>query len=267
MALEIFEFKRGDTIIHKLDPRSKMTLTIAISVVSILFSELLPMLILFLLVLPLVFISKSTKQWIRSLKGLSMIIFLVLILNIVFPSSLQPEYRITFAITMTLRLIILLTVFSILFLTTYPNDLALALIKLGLSQDIALTFIMAVRFVPILARENRLILDAQKSRGLELDKGNILKRIRNYIPVLVPIVVNAIYRAIQLAEALESRAYGAYEKRTFLEELNFKVMDWLTLFFSIMLIVSCIYIKYYLGLSEWIKIPFPELQILDCYFI
>src|SRR5690554_6631982 len=57
-------------------------------------------------------------------------------------------------------------------------------------------------------------MDAQKARGLELEKGSLMKRIRNYVPVLIPLIVSAIRRSLELAEAMESRAWGATKKRT-----------------------------------------------------
>jgi energy-coupling factor transport system permease protein len=69
------------------------------------------------------------------------------------------------------------------------------------------------------------IMDAQKSRGLELEKGNVLKRVRNMIPVLIPLVVNSVVRSGELAEAMESRAYGAVPKPTSLVEYRARTAD------------------------------------------
>ena len=80
--------------------------------------------------------------------------------------------------------------------------------------EFAFAFTTAVRFVPVLAEEAQTIMDAQKARGLELEKGGLLKRIRNYVPVLIPLIVSAIRRSLELAEAMESRAWGATKKRT-----------------------------------------------------
>jgi energy-coupling factor transport system permease protein len=96
-------------------------------------------------------------------------------------------------------------------------------------------------------------MDAQKSRGLELDKGNFLKRIRNYIPILIPLIVGAIRRSLELAEAMESRAFGAQKKRTNLYKLQLKRSDYLTFFISFVILSLALYIRY--------NIPIPELQI------
>jgi energy-coupling factor transport system permease protein len=107
-----------------------------------------------------------------------------------------------------------------------------------------------VRFVPVLAKEAQTIMDAQKSRGLELEKGNFLKRIRNYVPVLIPLIVGAVRRSLELAEAMESRAFGANIKRTSLYRLRIKREDLITITISISLLIIALYIRF--------NIPLPR---------
>ncbi|MDG6938731.1 MAG: energy-coupling factor transporter transmembrane protein EcfT, partial [Nitrososphaerota archaeon] len=75
-------------------------------------------------------------------------------------------------------------------------------------------FVTAVRFIPVMMLDTMQIMDAQKSRGLELEKGNLVRRVRNMIPILIPLVVNSVVRSGELAEAMESRAYGAVPRPT-----------------------------------------------------
>ena len=103
-------------------------------------------------------------------------------------------------------------------MTTSPDDLGLALDRigavrwlsrkwLGYPNALSFTFTTAVRLVPTLAVDAQTVVDAQRSRGLELDRGNLLRRIRNYIPILIPLLLIAIRRSLELAEALESRGF------------------------------------------------------------
>jgi len=85
------------------------------------------------------------------------------------------------------------------------------------------------------------VMDAQKSRGLELEKGRFLKRIRNLAPILVPLVVDAVVRSGELAEAMEARAYGAVKKPTTLHVLIVLRRDWLTIAISIVMFASAAY--------------------------
>ena len=98
--------------------------------------------------------------------------------------------------------------------------------KLGVPYDYCFAFTSAIRFVPDLALEIQTVIDAQRSRGLELEKGNIIRRIRNYIPILIPVFIRSFTRSIELAEAMEARGYGASEKRTSIYELYMKRSDY-----------------------------------------
>src|SRR5437879_7639374 len=80
-----------------------------------------------------------------------------------------------------------------------------------------------------MAVDAQTVVDAQRSRGLELDKGNLLKRVRNYIPILIPLLLIAIRRSLELAEALEARGFPGKEGRTSLFELRFKLVDYVLL--------------------------------------
>jgi energy-coupling factor transport system permease protein len=96
-----------------------------------------------------------------------------------------------------------------------------------------------------LAEEAQTIMDAQKARGLELEKGNLLKRIRNYVPVLIPLIVSAIRRSLELAEAMESRAWGATKKRTNLYLLKFRKGDYVLLTITIAILVVSVYFRFF----------------------
>jgi energy-coupling factor transport system permease protein len=110
--------------------------------------------------------------------------------------------------------------------------------------EFCFAFTTAVRFVPVLAEEAQTIMDAQKARGLELEKGNFLKRIRNYIPILIPLIISAIRRSLELAEAMESRAWGAIQKRTNLYVLMLRKADYSMIIISTLILVMGIYIRF-----------------------
>lgn len=147
------------------------------------------------------------------------------------------------AIAMTLRFIVLVESFSVFFLTTSPDHLGLALEQTHIPYEFCFAFTTAVRFVPVLAEEAQTIMDAQKARGLELERGNFLKRIRNYIPILIPLIVSAIRRSLELAEAMESRAWGATKKRTNLYVLKMHRGDIVLLAITVGILATAIYVR------------------------
>jgi len=213
------------------------------------FPQMLPLMILFLIQLPFVFIARVQKQWLRSLRGaafLACFIFIVNILTTYFYNDLTlTAVNIESALAMTMRFIVLVESFSIFFLTTSPDHLGLALEQSHMRYEFAFAFTTAVRFVPVLAEEAQTIMDAQKARGLELEKGNLLKRIRNYIPILIPLIVSAIRRSLDLAEAMESRAWGATKKRTNLYRLKLHKGDCILISITILLLIVTIYTKFF----------------------
>ena len=254
--LEGLRFSRGDSPLHRLDPRVKFIMTVALFTSAIIFFDLTPIIVIFIAQLPIVAFGRIGREWLKTLKGgifLAVIIFVTNLGSLYFFRGQQLTGDIVeFSLALTLRFLALITSFSIFFLTTSPDKLSLALEKARVPYEFNFAFITAIRFVPVLAEEAQTIMDAQRSRGLELDKGNFLVRIRKYIPILLPLIINSIRRSLELAEAMESRAFGATKYRTNLYELRMKSIDYIILILSLSLIIIVIYIRFYLP-------PFPKL--------
>jgi energy-coupling factor transport system permease protein len=243
------KFRKVSSPIHNLDPRMKFVYVCVVFVVAILFGELLPLIVLFLMPIPFVLLAGVSKEWLRSLRGaafLAAFIFLVNVATKFFSQGyMLAATDVEFAVAMTLRFVVLVESFSVFFLTTSPDHLGLALEQTRVPYEFAFAFTTAVRFVPVLAEEAQTIMDAQKARGLELEKGGFLKRIRNYVPVLIPLIVSAIRRSLELAEAMESRAWGATKKRTNLYALKFHRGDFVLLAITVGVLAVAIYVRLY----------------------
>jgi energy-coupling factor transport system permease protein len=252
------KFRKVYSPIHNLDPRVKFIYVCAVFVAAILFSEILPLFALFLMSIPFVLLAGVQREWLRSLRGaafLAAFIFLVNIASSFFTSGyVLTAVAVETAAAMTLRFVVLVESFSVFFLTTSPDHLGLALEQSRVPYEFAFAFTTAVRFVPVLAEEAQTIMDAQKARGLELEKGGFLKRIRNYVPVLIPLIVSAIRRSLELAEAMESRAWGATKKRTNLYALKLHRGDFALLVINVAVLAVAIYVRLY--------VPVPTLSQL-----
>jgi energy-coupling factor transport system permease protein len=252
------KFRKVYSPIHNLDPRVKFIYVCAVFVAAILFGEILPLIALFLMSIPFVLLAGVQKEWLRSLRGaafLAAFIFLVNIASSFFTSGyVLTAVAVETAAAMTLRFVVLVESFSVFFLTTSPDHLGLALEQTRVPYEFAFAFTTAVRFVPVLAEEAQTIMDAQKARGLELEKGGFLKRIRNYVPVLIPLIVSAIRRSLELAEAMESRAWGATKKRTNLYALKLHRGDFALLAINVAVLAVAIYVRLY--------VPVPTLSQL-----
>jgi energy-coupling factor transport system permease protein len=245
--LESLRFTRGDSPIHDIDPRVKFVLTMVFFTASILYLELIPLTIIFIVQVPIIIYAKVFNEWLQSIKGSGFIALIIFVSNLLsfyyFQGRDLSWDLIEYSLALTIRFIVLITSFSIFFLTTSPDKLSLALEKARIPYEFNFAFITAIRFVPVLADEAQTIMDAQKSRGLELDKGNFITRIRNYIPILLPLIINSIRRSLELAEAMESRAFGSTENRTNLYDLAMKNSDWIILGISLTSMIIMIYFR------------------------
>jgi energy-coupling factor transport system permease protein len=232
-----------------LDPRAKFVLTASIFTAAVLYFHLLPLLIIFLLQLPIIAAAKVWRGWLRTLRGGLYIALLILVTNLVsfyfYKGRVFTPDMVEYALSMTLRFIVLVASFSLFFLTTSPDRLSLALEKLHVPYEFTFAFITAIRFVPVLAEEAQSIIDAQRARGLELERGGPLTRVKNYIPILLPLIVNSIRRSLELAEAMESRAFGAVRGRTNFYELEMRLLDHAILLISLLLLAVAIYVRVY----------------------
>lgn len=253
--MSVFEglrFRKVYSPIHNLDPRIKFVYVIAIFIAAIAFYQIIPLLFLFVMQIPFVLLARVQKQWLRSLRGAAFLAAFIFLINLA-ARFFQNGYFLTpvdieSSIALTLRFIVLVESFSVFFLTTSPDHLGLALENSRVPYEFAFAFTTAVRFVPVLAEEAQTIMDAQKARGLELEKGGLLKRIRNYIPVLIPLIVSAIRRSLELAEAMESRAWGAVKKRSNLYMLKLHRGDYglIAIIVGILAVTTYVYLFVYI---------------------
>lgn len=233
--------------IHRLDPRSKFILTVGFFTTSLIFTNIFALAIIFLLQIPLILLARTWNRWIKSMKGGLFLGIFIFVMNYLFGTSL------ILSLMYTIRFFTIMSAFSFFFMTTSADDLGLALEQAHVPYVISFTFTTAVRLVPTMAVDAQTVVDAQRSRGLELDKGNLMKRVRNYIPILIPLIISAIRRSIELAEALETRAFGANEHRTTIVTLRMKPIDYAITIMTLLGVLLAIYVYFY--------VPLPTVMI------
>ncbi len=241
--ITIGQYYPADSIIHKLDPRVKLFGTV-IFIISLFVFDGLPGFLLITAFMAF-FIRLSKVPFSFMVRGLKAVVMLVLIAS-VFNLFLSPgEELVSFwkltitdtglknAIFMTIRMVYLILGTSVMTLTTTPNELTDGLEKaLGpLTKihvpvhEIAMMMSIALRFVPILIEETDKIMKAQMARGADFESGNLLKKAKNMVPLLVPLFVSAFRRANDLALAMEARCYNGGEGRTKMKPLVYAKRD------------------------------------------
>ena len=227
------QYYPSNSVVHRLDARAKLLLTVAFIVMVFLVDNLLAYIpvVVFILLVTLV----SRVPVIKVLKSIKAIIFIVVLMSIInlFANAEGEVYwswwrlsitsgGVLTAINLALRLIFLVMGSSLLTYTTTPMELTdgmeslmypLKLIKVP-THDIAIIMSIALRFIPILMEEVDKIMMAQKARGACFDRGGVFKRAKALLPVLIPLFVSAFRRADELALALDARCYNATPNRT-----------------------------------------------------
>jgi len=249
-----FKFTKLDSPLHRLDPRSKFVLMIGFFASALMFTNIFVLLIVFLAQVPVVLLAKTVRRWLQSMRGMLVYGGFIFIMNLIFGTALIQ------AVAFSIRFLGVVSAFSIFFMTTSADDLGLALEKIHAPYSIAFTFTTAVRLVPTMAVDAQTVVDAQRSRGLELDKGNFVKRIRNYVPILIPLIISAIRRSVELAEALEARGFGATEKRTSIVTLKMRLPDYGVILATALGMAVAVYVYIHVPLANpVVNIRFPHL--------
>lgn len=242
--ITIGQYLPGETFIHKLDPRTKIIISMLFIVSLFVIDKFVGYIIVVAFLSAIIINAKIPLSFI--LKGLKPILILILItsvLNIFMTKGTEAtlvfqfgfvdvyEEGIRIATFMTLRLLFLIIGTSLLTLTTSPIELTdgierlLRLIGKELAHELAMMMTIALRFIPTLTEETDKIMKAQQARGADFESGNIIKRAKSLIPILVPLFISSFRRADELAMAMEARCYRGATGRTRMKELKYSTRD------------------------------------------
>lgn len=243
------QYYPANSIIHKIDARYKLVLTIGLIVSTFIAFNFLSLAVVTVAVIGVTLLSGiPLKMYFKSLKSIWFFIVLTAVLNIFFIKGegkpLISLWKIEVyseglekAIFIAIRIFLLLIISSALTYTTTPTSLTDAiesllkpLTKIGVNIHVfAMMMTIALRFIPTLIEETDKIMNAQKARGAALDEGSVLKKIKAVIPILIPLLAGSIRRAYELADAMECRCYHGGEGRTRLVVMKSSLRDYLAL--------------------------------------
>ncbi|MFC4653307.1 energy-coupling factor transporter transmembrane component T family protein [Lactococcus nasutitermitis] len=234
----------GDSLIHRMDPRSKLLVMLAFVVVIFLANDWLGYLLLLIYTLAGVLLSRISISYF--LKGLRPMLGLILF-TVIFQMLFTPGEHVLFhfwilkisteslinAVYIFFRFVLIIFLSTILTLTTPPLTLADG-IETGLAplkkikvpvHELGLMLSISLRFIPTLMDDTTMIMNAQKARGMDFGEGNLLQKIRSVIPILIPLFVSSFRRADDLAIAMESRGYQGGDGRTKYRQLKWGMRD------------------------------------------
>jgi energy-coupling factor transport system permease protein len=255
------QYMPGNTVVHCLDPRAKILLTIVyIAMVFTVGSPVFYMIPAVYVFLVARLSGLAFRQLLKSVKPLRILLVLTFVLNVFFSGGqtvlLQWKFititqeGLLLAVHFSLRLVFLVLGTSILTLTTSPVALSdgIEILLTPLKKirfpvhELAMMMTIALRFIPTLIEETDKIMKAQKARGADFESGNLIARAKAMTPLLVPLFVSAFRRAGELAMAMEARCYHGGEGRTRLRVLRYTKEDgmaFLVSFGMLALLIAC----------------------------
>ncbi len=239
------QYYPADSVIHRLDPRVKLVATIAYVVSLFLAKGVAGYVVATLFLASMIRLSKVPFSFmVRGLKSIMMILMITVVFNLFLLDGEVVLWQFGFlkitdtglrtAAFMGIRLIYLIIGSSLMTLTKTPNDLTegmenllgpLRVIHVPV-HEISMMMSIALRFIPILLEETDKIMKAQIARGADFESGNLIKKAKAMVPLLVPLFISAFRRANDLALAMEARCYRGGEGRTKMKPLRYARRDW-----------------------------------------
>ncbi|MGI6097907.1 MAG: energy-coupling factor transporter transmembrane component T family protein [Dethiobacteria bacterium] len=252
----------GDSFLHQLDPRIKLIILILSIAALFLVEHLIGFIIIggFLFFF-LITSGTPLRYFLRGVRPILLIILFTVVLHIFFTKGGEVLFRlgpvtiesdgVYLASFMAIRLILLVLMTTLITLTTSPlaltdgvEYLLRPFRRLGVpAHDMAMMMTIALRFIPTLMEESEKIMKAQMARGADFSSGNIIRKAKSLVPILVPLFVSAFRRADELAVAMEARCYRGGENRTRMRELHVRWVDVVSLFVVLMLMCLLIYVR------------------------
>jgi len=263
--ITIGQYVEGDSFLHKMDARMKISLTLLYIILLFVVSSFWAYIMFTVFTLSLIVMSGLPSRYIlKGLKPMLYILVFTALLNLFMTPGETVLWTLPYlnwSITreglstaglMLLRLVYLVVATSILTLTTSPLMLTdgiekllkpLEVIKVP-AHEIAMMMTIAIRFIPTLSEETEKIMKAQMARGADFESGNILRRAKAMIPLLVPLFVSAFRRADDLAVAMDSRCYHGGKKRTRMKQMKITARDMIALGFMLIFSLVALVIQF-----------------------
>ncbi len=238
-----------DTWVHRLDPRTKMFLLLGMFVLPFVFLNPLYEVAVLALVLLFGYSAKVLVNLRRIWFILVVIAIFTIVLWSIFGAGQTPLFlfvereALLYGVAIAIRIDTTIIAGMIFLSTTRNEEVAIGLVRLGIPYRFAFAVSTALRLVPMIVTTGLTIGQAQRSRGLDLESGNIVERIRKHLPLLVPVFVSTVRSTNVFSMALESKGFGARPERTFFLHTAMGGRDALVLVAFVVILAGCIALR------------------------
>jgi len=253
-----FYIKR-DSWLHRFDPRVKILLMIVLMVVSLFINSLIPALVLLAAIHLLLLsaqIPKNRFKWVWKMM-LPVTIMIILLWPFFYAEGRElislGVIHITLGgilqgIAMALRICCLGFACFILLFTTDQGHIVRGFVKLGLPYKAGLMIAIALRYLPTFFGIINMVMDAQKARGLDLNSGGLITKLKSYMPIMVAVMITGLKTSDNLSNALETRAFSiAVKKRTYFHDIHMRAADFFAVFVVLAFLAASLYYLIYFG--------------------
>jgi energy-coupling factor transport system permease protein len=254
-------YQEKHTAVHRLNPVVKLAWAGGLVVLSLVFDHPWYITVFLGAVVLMVWLAGVRREWTPVLKlglwlGAGIIVINALVsyqgahILAAAPFKLPVLGRpvitleaIAFGAVMALKLMVIISAFAFVNLTVHPDDIMSVLLKMKLPYKSVLVTSLSTRFIPCLVEDVRRISDAYRTRGVRLDAGNWLTRLRKRAGIVIPLLSNSLDRAVQVAEAMEARAFGTGKKRMFYKDIRLSRLDVATVLVAVLPILAGITLR------------------------
>lgn len=247
--MNVYLYLDRDTVFHRMDPRAKMFMLLVWFVLAFLF--LSPWANLAILLAEFVVVTLA-KAW-PNVRRFWVLLLIILVATMIMFGLVQPGQTqliafievesIIYGLSIGLRVVALIVAGLIFLSTTSNEELLIGLVRLKVPYRFAFALSTALRLVPTVLGTAQVIMQAQRSRGLDIEAGNILQRLKNMAPIVIPVFISTIRSTQVFSMALESKGFGANPSRTFLLNPQFGARDAVVLLVMVLLVIVAIWLR------------------------
>lgn len=246
--MDMFLYVDNNSVLHRLDPRTKLVIMLMSFSIAVMFMNII--VLGFLMIIMIIY--GASGQILGNFKRIRVVLVMITLFSLVIWTIARPSDNKVFifsleglfyGIMVALKTNTMIISGMVFLSSTKIEEISEALVKFKIPYRVAFAFATAIRLVPMIVATSYTIIQAQKSRGLDLDSGNILQKIRKYLPLMIPTIISVIRSTNIFSMALESKGFGYSNNRTNYLLLTMKGSDYFILFLGIILLTAAILLK------------------------
>lgn len=246
--MDMFLYVDNNSGLHKLDPRTKLILMLMSFAIAVMFMNIIILGSLMLLMI----VYGSSGRILGNFKRIRVVLIMITLFSLVIWTIARPSNDkvlifslegLFYGIMIALKTNTMIISGMVFLSTTKIEEISEGLVKFKVPYRGAFAFATAIRLVPMIVATSYTIIQAQKSRGLDLDSGNLLQKIKKYLPLMIPTIISVIRSTNIFSMALESKGFGYSSKRTNYLLLTLKGRDYFMLFLGVLILTASILLK------------------------